>query len=281
MTIEKKTVTVDALEWFYREDNPVNPNNKLPVLFLHGLVSQGYSWSLVANDLAENGYQSFAPDWIGTGFSSKPDQRDFAYNPDAFIAALADLISSLELEKIYLVAQGFLGSVGIQYALRNPDKIEKLVILNAPLNTDAKLPWKIQQFGLPLVGDALVQDPLLVDRTLESGSRYSISDGDLDIYRRPFLQSSNAGKSLSATVRNLQLKEAMTEIETGLKQWEKPTLIIWGVMDPWLKIEAVEQLAKSKNNIELVKIPEGAHYPQEHWSEKVSNALISFLPRSV
>ncbi len=40
----------------------------------------------------------------------------------------------------------------------------------------------MQQWGVPFVGDMLTQDPLLVDRTLEGGSKYRISDQDLDIY---------------------------------------------------------------------------------------------------
>ncbi|MFM7366852.1 MAG: hydrolase, partial [Sphaerospermopsis kisseleviana] len=102
--------------------------------------------------------------------------RDFAYTPDAFIKALDDFIQAIELERFSLVVQGFLGSVGLQYALKNPQKIANIAILNAPISTSAKLPWKIQQMGLPLAGEMMTQDPLLVDRTLEGGCRYRIED---------------------------------------------------------------------------------------------------------
>ncbi len=136
--------------------------------------------------LAERGFRAIAPDWIGFGLSAKPDRRDFAYTPDAFINALAEFIQTLEIDRFFLVVQGFLGSVGIQYALRHPEQIERLSILNAPVSPSAKLPWKIKQLGIPLVGEMLTQDPLLVDRTLEGGSRYRVSDADLDVYRRSF-----------------------------------------------------------------------------------------------
>lgn len=230
-------------------------------------------------DLADKGYRAIAPDWIGFGFSAKPDRRDFAYTPDAFITALTNLIEALELERFSLVVQGFLGSVGIQYALRHPDQIERLAILNAPISTAAKLPWRIQQLGLPLVGDMMTQDPLLVDRTLEGGSGYPIEDKDLDIYRRPFLKSSDAGRSLLATVRNLQLKQTTAEIESGLSSFSPPTLIVWGMKDPWLPFEQAQQLAGSLPNGEVNKLEEARHYPQEHWSGQVADALIGFLRR--
>lgn len=279
MAIDEQIIQVGSLQWFYREAKPVTDSDKPPVLLLHGIPSLSYSWSEVMPALAEQGFRAIAPDWIGFGRSCFPDRRDFAYTPDAFIDALAAFLKTLDIQQFNLVAQGFLGSVGLQYALRHPEQVERLAVLNAPVSPDAKLPWKIQQLGLPLVGDMMTQDPLLVDRTLEAGSRYVISDEDLDVYRRPFLKSSDAGRSLLATVRNLQLKLAMAEIASGFSRWAQPTLIVWGMADPWLPFTQAETFARTLQNAEIVKLEEGGHYPQEHWSVEVSNALISFLRR--
>jgi pimeloyl-ACP methyl ester carboxylesterase len=279
VAIDEKIIQVESLEWFYREANPVNETDKPPVLLLHGLPSQSFTWSAVMPDLAAQGFRSIAPDWIGFGRSAKPDKRDFAYTPDAFVAAFAGFVQALEINRFYLIVQGFLASVGIQYALRNPDKIERLAVINAPISTEAKLPWKMQQLGLPFIGDMMTQDPLLVDRTLEGGSRYPISDKDLDVYRRPFLKSSDAGRSLMNTVRNIQLPQSMAELESGWKTWSSPTLFVWGLTDPWLSIEPAQKLVGSLQNAELVKLEQAGHYPQEHWSEKVGEALVTFLRR--
>jgi pimeloyl-ACP methyl ester carboxylesterase len=279
VAIDEQLIEVGKLKWFYRQAKPIGKSDKLPVLLLHGLPSQSYSWNEVLPALAEQGFRAIAPDWIGFGLSSKPDRRDFAYTPDAFIDALAGFIEVLEIERFYLVVQGFLGSVGLQYALRHSEQIERLVILNTPVTTDAKLPWKIKQLGLPLVGDMMTQDPLLVDRTLEGGSGYQISDKDLDVYRRPFLKSSDAGRSLLYTVRNMQMVPAMAEIAAGFPAWQQPTLMIWGMNDPWLPFSQAQTFANSLQNAEVVKLEEGRHYPQEHWSEKVCNAMIPFLRR--
>jgi len=279
VSIQEKSIQVGSLQWFYREATPVNPSTQLPVLLLHGLPSQSYSWSALMPDLAEKGFRAIAPDWIGAGFSAKPDRRKFAYTPDAFIKALAEFIQHLQIERFYLVVQGFLGSVGLQYALRYPDQVERLAILNTPVSSASQLPWKIKQLGLPLVGDMLTQDPLLVDRTLEGGSGYRVSDKDLDVYRRPFLSSSDAGRSLLMTVKNLQLKSSMAEIEAGFRNWNQPTLILWGIKDPWLPLVQVQEFAKMIKNVELVELEEAGHYPQDHWSEKVSNNLLLFLRR--
>ncbi|MBW4441212.1 MAG: alpha/beta fold hydrolase [Plectolyngbya sp. WJT66-NPBG17] len=274
--IEGKRIEVGALNWFYREAEPMNQGDRTPVILLHGLVSQSYSWRNVLPALAEQGFRAIAPDWIGCGYSSMPDRRDFAYTPDAFVSEIEALIAEFGFEKVSIVAQGFLGSVGIQYALRHPEKVERLAIFNCPIAQTAKLPWTLKQMGIPLVGDMMTQNPLLVDRTLEGAGGYRIEDADLDVYRRPWLKTSDVGRSLLAIIRNLQLKEATAEIEAGLATWDHPLLIGWGMRDPWLSIDLVKS-----TKAERVELDEIGHYPQEDWHEKVSEILIPFLRRQI
>ena len=280
MSIQEHKITVDSLEWFYREAEPIGRTDLIPVLCLHGLVSQSYSWRNVIPSLAAQGNRAIAPDWIGYGFSSKPEKQDFAYTPDAFITALEGFVKALELERFSLVVQGFLGSVGLQYALRHPEQVANIAILNTPISTTAKVPWKIKQMGLPLAGDIITQDPLLVDRTLEGGSRYRIEDEDLDIYRKPFLKSSASGRSLLATIRNFPLEKAMIEIENGFKGWQQPILVQWGMIDPWLSVDMAESFVKSVANGELIKLNNVGHYAQEHYHEVILQDLLPFFRRS-
>jgi pimeloyl-ACP methyl ester carboxylesterase len=277
MSIQEHRITVNSLEWFYREAQPIGQSDLLPVLLLHGLPSQSYSWRNILPALAKQGTRAIAPDWIGYGFSSKPEKRDFAYTPDAFITALSEFIQALELKRFSLVVQGFLGSVGLQYALRHPEQIANLAIINTPITSAAKLPWKIQQLGLPLAGEMMTQDPLLVDRTLEGGCRYVIVEKDLGVYRKPYLKSSSSGRGLLSTIRNLQLQPAMIEIESGFKEWQKPILIQWGMIDPWLSIDMAQKFADSVPNAEVIKLHNVGHYPQEHYHETILEDLLPFM----
>lgn len=279
MAITENKIDVGKLQWFYRQTE--TESDRPTVVFLHGVPTHSYTWRGIMANLAEKKFNSIALDWIGCGSSSKPSKRDFAYTPDAYLTALEDVIATLALDKFYLVVQGFLGSVGIQYALRNPDKIEKLVILNAPITTEAKLPWKMQQWGIPFVGDMLTQDPLQVDKALEGGSGFVIDEKDLDVHRKPFLTTSAVGRSLIAIIKNLQLSAVTTEISQGLAKITIPTLIVWGEADPWLNIAEVETLAQTNSAIALTKLPEAKHYPQEHWSKEISQEIMEFFRRQV
>lgn len=281
--IDTNTINIDKIQWFYRQvamgNNP--SSSRIPVLFLHGLPAHSYTWEKIMTLLAEEAVPSIAPDWIGCGFSDKPNIKDFEYTPEAFIGALSQLIDAWKLEKFYLVVQGFLGSVGIEYALQNPEKIAGLIILNAPITNDAKLPWVMQQMTFPLVGDMITQDPLLVDRTIEKGSGFVVADQDLAMLRKPFLQSSAVGRSLMAILKKLQLNQTTAKIQTGLSQWSTPTLIIWGAADNWLNFGEVKKLTEANQEITLIELPEAKHYPQEHWASEISAAIIQFFRSKV
>jgi pimeloyl-ACP methyl ester carboxylesterase len=278
VTIQEHTLDLGNLQWFYRQAEPINPSEKPPVVLLHGLLSQSYGWRHILPALTDQGFRAIAPDWIGFGSSAKPDRRDFPYTPAAYLSALKDFLAALKIDRFSLVVQGYMGTTGLQYALHHPEQIDRLMILNTPLTPEAKLPWKIKQFGLPMIGEVITQDPLLVDRTLEGGGGYQVEDKDLDVYRRPFLKSSEAGRSLQATVKNMQLQQVTAEL-AGFSNWQQPTLIAWGIRDPWLPLSQAQSFAQGLPNGELHPLEEVGHYPQEDWHEKVSASLIPFLRR--
>ncbi|MEN9203510.1 MAG: hypothetical protein Q6K80_06900 [Thermostichus sp. DG_1_6_bins_120] len=155
--------------------------------------------------------------------------------------------------------------------------------LNTPIGQSAKLPWSIRAFGIPLLGDMLTQDPLLVDRTLETGGTYQLKDKDLDlqVYRRPFLTTSATGRALFATVQNLSLPEVTKELEAGLTTWERPTLIAWGMQDRWLPFALVETFCQRLPKAQVVKLQQVGYYPQQDWPEKVQEAVIPFLRKLI
>jgi pimeloyl-ACP methyl ester carboxylesterase len=135
--------------------------------------------------------------------------------------------------------------------------------------------------GIPLIGDALVQDFRLPDKILEGGGGYRVADKDMNTYRNPWLESSDGGRVLHAMIRNLNVPQLGAAIEQSLKTWDKPLLLAWGDRDPWLPIDQAKAAAKGFPGAEFVTLEEVGHYPQEDWHEKVIDALGTFLRRSV
>jgi pimeloyl-ACP methyl ester carboxylesterase len=280
MAIAMQEIQAGQYTWFYREQLPNGATDKSPVVLLHGLISQSYGWREVQPVLAEQGFRTIAPDWLGCGNSQIPDRLDFSYKPAALAAELGQFVDALNLAKFSLVVQGFPGVIGLQYALANPDRIDRLAILNTPISAKDKLPWKIKQLGIPLVGDALVQNFRLPDQILEGGGGYRVEEKDMTVYRRPWLTSSDGGRALHAMIQHLKVPQLSAEIEMGLKTWRKPLLLLWGDRDPWLPVAAAQATAKAFPGAEFQALAEVGHYPQEDWHEKVNDALGEFLRRS-
>lgn len=279
-TIDEKLVKVGEFEWFYRESLPNAPIDRTPILFLHGLPSRSYTWSGMLADYASAGLRTIAPDWLGFGQSEMPEKYRFNYSSDAYVDALVEFLDVLEIDRVSLVVQGFLGNVGLQFALRHRDRVDRIAILNAPILPGSKLPFKMQQMTWPLVGDMLTQDPLAIDRLLEDGSGFTIPDEDLDVYRRPWLRTSSAGRSLMYALRGLRLTDAIGEITAGFAGWSLPVLVVWGMNDPWLGSEGLSEFVTGLKDANLVELPEAGHFPQEHWTQEINESLLPFFRRS-
>jgi pimeloyl-ACP methyl ester carboxylesterase len=191
--------------------------------------------------------------------------------------ALRDFLQALKIDRCHLVVQGFLGHVGILFALNHEEMCDRLVILNTPVLPSSKLPWAMKQWGIPFAGDMLTQDPLLVDRTLEGGSGFVISDDNLNVYRKPFLTTSAVGRSLMATVRRLDLQNVLTSMVAGLKTRQKPTLFLWGMADAWLDNAGLQRWVEQETDHQWIALDEAKHYPQEHFAEAIAPHLSRFF----
>ena len=87
MLIKTDKIQAGKFQWFYRETEI--ESERTPVLCLHGLPAHSYTWQKLMSLLAAENIPSIAPDWIGSGFSAKPDKRDFAYTPEAFLTSVS------------------------------------------------------------------------------------------------------------------------------------------------------------------------------------------------
>ena len=279
--LEQRTVVVGEHRWFYCESKPSGTEEHSPAIVLHDLLAQSYSWRHLLPALAQQDQRAIAPDWLGFGFSDKPNPREFDYSPSGLLLALTNFIDALGLETFSLVLQGYLGVVGLKYAIQNPERIDRVILVNTPFFAQAKLPWKLQQLGLPLAGEVLTQDPLCVDRILEGSGGKVVPDRDLDVYRAPFLKSSAAGRALLAIVRKLKLAELLPELESGLVKLDRPMLVVWGSNNRWLSCDLAKAAAQALKKTEFVAIADAGHYAQIDDPERMNEVVSPFFRRQV
>ncbi|KAK2432438.1 epoxide hydrolase A [Trifolium repens] len=270
------------LRWFVRETGSAK-SRRGTIVFLHGAPTQSFSYRVVMSQLSDLGFHCFAPDWIGFGFSDKPQPGyGFDYTEKEFHDALDNLLEVLGVESpFFLVVQGFLvGSYGLTWALKNSSKISKLAILNTPLTSSSPLPGLFQQLKVPLFGEFQCQNAIIAERFIEAGSPYVLKNEKADVYRLPYLASSGPGFAILAAARKANFKGTFTEIAEGFatNRWNKPILVAWGLSDKYLPQSVAEEFQNGNpQNIKLKLIEGAGHMPQEDWPEKVIDALRIFF----
>ena len=98
-----------------------------PVVFLHGNPTSARLYRHLLRDLARD-HRCIAPDYLGFGRSAAP--RAFSYRPPAHATLIEQLLCSLGLSDLTLVLHDWGGPIGMAYALRHPDAVRRLVLMN-------------------------------------------------------------------------------------------------------------------------------------------------------
>ncbi|WP_203308908.1 alpha/beta fold hydrolase [Sphingomonas beigongshangi] len=101
-----------------------------PVILLHGFPESHRTWRGIVPDLARDHYV-IAPDQRGYARSSKPEGVD-SYSADKIVADLVALADALDIDRFTLVGHDWGGAVAWMAALTRPDRVARLVIVNAP-----------------------------------------------------------------------------------------------------------------------------------------------------
>jgi pimeloyl-ACP methyl ester carboxylesterase len=111
-----------------REWMPINVNHHYPsIVLLHGLASNAKTWDLVADQLADAGFQAISVDLRGHGLSDKPDD---GYDFFTITSDLDRLFDALELSNIVLAGQSWGGNVLLEFAARFPGRAEQYIFVD-------------------------------------------------------------------------------------------------------------------------------------------------------
>ncbi|GLT77735.1 hypothetical protein SLA2020_492950 [Shorea laevis] len=272
----------DVFRWFCVESG--NADNPM-VILIHGLPSQAYSYRKVLPVLSKN-YHAIAFDWLGFGFSDKPQPGyGFDYRLDEYASSLESFISEVATDKISLVVQGYFSPIVVKYASSHQEKINDLMLLNPPLTAKhANLPSALSAFSNFLLGEIFSQDPLRAsDKTLTSCGPYKMKEEDAMVYRRPYLTSGSSGFALSAISRAMkkELKPYVEQMKMILtdNNWKVRTTICWGQRDRWLSYDEVEDFCKASNH-KLIELPKAGHHVQEDCGEELGGIISGVISRT-
>jgi len=257
----------------------IDEGSGAPVVFVHGTPTWSFVWRQQVKSLSRS-YRCIAPDHLGFGLSDKP--AGFAYTPEAHAENLEALIAHLQLKDITLVVHDFGGPIGLRYALRHPENVKKLVVLNTwmwSLHEEKQL-MKISQFMSGGIGQLLYRQGNFSVRFLLPKGYYQRKHLTKDIhqhYLRPLATSSDR---LGTWRFAVALHEANPYFEQLWQQREKlrsiPMLLIWGEKDSLLPLHWLDKWKQTYPEAKVVQLKAG-HFLQDESGGEVSEALRRFL----
>ena len=131
-----------------------------PIVMVHGNPTWSYYYRHVITALRGT-HRVIVPDHIGMGLSEKPDESRYEFTLSRRVTDLEALLDSLKLtQPITLVVHDWGGMIGMTYAVRHPERIARIVVLNTggfSLPKTKKMPWQLNVARLPLLGAILVR----------------------------------------------------------------------------------------------------------------------------
>jgi cis-3-alkyl-4-acyloxetan-2-one decarboxylase len=265
-----------------------------PIVLLHGQPTWGYIYRKFIPPLAAT-HRVIVPDHMGFGKSETPPDR--AYTLRTHVENLTALIEALDLRDITLVMQDWGGPIGIGYAVRHPERIHSLVLMNTvvgygtagrrDLPSPLETPWfRWIRDGLPTGRTEAVLSQL--GSTILSVLQI-VGLERLDRVDATFIRAYGAPFPTPADCKGaieFPLDLALGRIRDFVKEGaagvpalrEKPALMIEGMLDRAIPPAlALADFSGLWPNAPVIQVPNAGHYIQEDAPEIVVPALQTFL----
>ena len=258
-----------------------------PVVMLHG----NPSWSFYYRDLAQalrGGSRVIVPDHIGCGLSDKPGDDRYEYTLKNRVDDVEFLLDALGVkENIILVVHDWGGMIGLAWAVRHPERIKKLVILNTGaffLPDGKSFPAALRLCRTPL-GAALIRgfNAFARGAAWTGCKRHRMPKALRDAYAAPYDSWANRIATLRF-VEDIPLKPDDKAYGLVHETQEKlgslaalPLLICWGMKDFVFDGHFLEEWKRRFPRAEVHAFPDCGHYILEDAKEEVIPLIKNFI----
>jgi pimeloyl-ACP methyl ester carboxylesterase len=258
---QSRYIDIDGLRVHYRDEG-----NGPILLLIHNELGSLHSWDKWVEEIGDQ-YRVVRMDLPGFGLTGPGTLQD--YGRSATVDFLTRFIDELELVNINLVGSSYGGFTAWNYALDNPDNVNKLILLS-PVGYTQKLPAIVQVFSAPgaeSVSNVIIPKPV-VKQSLEQGfgSNMRLTKDIVNRYHKLLLREGNR-TSAARFFKVLKEHSKNEHLGIGIKDISVPTFIMWGEQDRWTPIEYLDLWIEDIVDAEYIRYPSVGHYPHEEIPE--------------
>jgi pimeloyl-ACP methyl ester carboxylesterase len=242
-----------------------------PVILLHGSGGEGARWMPTIQALAGD-FRVIAPDQIGWGASDKPMT---IYHGGVFAEFLARFMKEIRVPKAALIGQSMGAGVALQMAVKYPQMVERMVLVNGGGFTSPNDPprtgapdWHARQIAN---AGTLAESREYLEKMYYNHSLIS----DELVERNLILRLRSAYTAESVQTANARGLGGLTEEQVrGIKL---PTLLVWGANDKLSPPANADKLNAAISGSRKVLIDKSGHYPFIEQADQFNAAVREFL----
>lgn len=251
-----------------------------PILCLHG----NPTWSFLYRNFVKGlrgSHRVVAPDLIGFGLSEKlPDPA--AYSIGGHVDDVSALVESLDLRRITLVLQDWGGPIGLGLAVRHPERIRALVVMNTigfvpDIGSNGGPPLPLRLLRVPILGEQLIQGLGLFNRLFVP---FGIARDERkpELVRRAYVQVQGTWQERAGTLAFPRLiptapDDAVVPLleseDRFLRSFRGPVLIAWGMKDRAFGPAVLAEWRKRFPRADVLELPDASHFLQEDAWEQI------------
>ena len=262
--LEKKTILVNGytVNFYESKSNDDKPN----FVFLHGMGDDKSSFLQTATFLSEK-YHLILPDLAGHGENLREQGLDYSINGQATF--LKSFLEQINIHKFNLIGNSMGGHTAAAYAVKYPNDVTKLVLLNAAgITLDDHVVYS--GFGKEIKNKKELN--VVLQRVF-----YKVPNlpGPISNYMITQINNSKdfVDDILIPAIKNgkyFNLKDTIYTIKA-------PTLVLWGKHDNVVGFNVAEYYRDNIPNATLKLIENASHSPQLEVPELVAKNILSFI----
>ncbi|WP_055448764.1 alpha/beta fold hydrolase [Lacinutrix mariniflava] len=279
---------IDSVKLFYREaGDKTNPT----IVLLHGYPSSSHSYRNLIPMLATH-YHVIAPDNLGSGYSTHLDPGTTTYTFDVLADYTERLIDTLKIKNYVMYMQDFGAPVGYRMVMKNPKRIEALIIQNANAYLEGLTPKRQDFFRTAQTDTSQAKHDFLYSLTskeaiINKQYLFDLDSTNINI-QSPDAWTHDLAFLSSKKDREIQV-QLFKDYNTNLiryPKWQKmlrenqpKTLITWGKKDLKFNANGAKAYLKDLPNAELHLLDAG-HFAAEEKTREIAKLILEFLSKN-
>lgn len=263
------------------------PEDGDPVVLVHGWPQHWWIWRGIIPALGQAGYRTIAIDLRGHGWTDAPPD---GYEKEQFASDVLAALDALGIERFKLMGHDWGGFASFLIALREPERVEKLIALSIVhpwirregglAQTAKQLASSSYQFVLstPFVGRSVVRRLPFIDTIIKVGSGGRVEEEIRERYTSRFKEPDRA-RATSALYRTFLLREAQPLLKGKYRDQRLtvPALLMYGDSDRVITEQRLEGWEEFADDMRLEQVQDAGHFLPDEQPELIAKRALEFF----